>query len=394
MLARAGSAVEVDASQSGGSVATVVDSTGATLSVAADASAPIRLQFSYVVPELGGIVDDGGPAGFGLLARSGNGAMLGHWLPLLTFDPDPMVAFGDVGAFPPAVFSVEVVTDDVVLTGGLDGPCASTELPCTRGRGVGIRDLAVATFLGSPQVVTFEGGVRVAGRSNLATGRVQAIGEESAAAHRRFSDGLGPLPWAQFDIALLPLRAAAGMEFPGLVIVDPEYLDRLDGGFGTFVAVHEVAHQWFHALVGNSSLSDAVVDESLAQYLSHWFYAEEYGEAAADGLFDRYLVGRYRSARQGGMVDIAPASPLPAFGSDDAYGPLVYGRAALAWTFAEDVVGREVVRQFLAELVAARGLRTVTARDVVQRAGDVDPALADVLERWWFDPDPVDDELR
>ena len=41
------------------------------------------------------------------------------------------------------------------------------------------------------------------------------------------------------------------------------------GGFSStreFVIAHEVAHQWWHAMVGNDSISAPVVDEPLAQF--------------------------------------------------------------------------------------------------------------------------------
>lgn len=360
----------------------------------------VRLTGSYTVPALGDIIDDGGPAGFGLLARSDGVTMLGHGLPVLTFDDRPMISWGDVGAFPVANWFVTVQSPPgMIVTGAVDETCSTGEGQCVEAIGIGLRDLAIASF--GPEKTAVDTGagradrfVRVSGPPGLSMPALTAVRDETLGSLDALEGRLGPVPWQEFDVVLAPLRQAAGMEFPGLYVMDPEYLDNLGGGFGTFVVVHEIAHQWFHALVGNSSLTDAVVDESLAQYVSLWYYRDVLGEAAAQGVVDRYLEARYDAFAASGMTEIAPAEALDAFGSNADYGPLTYARAPFAWIVAENALGEQVLADFLRDLVARHGLSEVTSTDVRDLATELDLAdLAAALDRWWFDPTPANDEV-
>lgn len=66
-----------------------------------------------------------------------------------------------------------------------------------------------------------------------------------------------------------------GMEFPGLVMIS----DALDVGAHHEVIVHETAHQWWMAGVGNNEVEFPFLDEALAEYSVVLFYENhlEYG---------------------------------------------------------------------------------------------------------------------
>ncbi len=66
--------------------------------------------------------------------------------------------------------------------------------------------------------------------------------------------------------------------------------------------VHEAAHEWFYSLVGNDQVKDPWLDESLAQYATLRYYAEQYGEAGASGIRESFY-GRWDSCRAGGHPD-------------------------------------------------------------------------------------------
>jgi aminopeptidase N len=69
-----------------------------------------------------------------------------------------------------------------------------------------------------------------------------------------------------------------GMEFSGLAYVSTNWFYAFDGGvqnFLTMITVHEVAHQWWYAKVGNDAAYDPWLDEALSTY-SEYIYVEEF----------------------------------------------------------------------------------------------------------------------
>ena len=348
----------------GASVEVETDAAGARLLVPVDPGEDhlVRVTATYTVPDRARIADDGSPAGYGLLARTDTATMLGHWLPLVALPSDdgPMQARGDVGAFPPAAFSLLVEHSGTLVTGGTERPCPTAADGCTWAQGIGVRDLSAVVLDDAVQAAA--DGVVVHAPAG-AVARLDAVADEAAAGLTALDESLGPLPWPSVDVVAAPVSpGAAGMEFPGMVWVDPGAWPQAGAEFGSYVLAHELAHQWFHALVGNGSLSAPVVDESLAQYLSVVLFDRWFGDGAGDDLADRSLGGRHDRSVGQGVPDEAPAQPLAGFASAESYGANVYGRGGQAWVDAEDAAGRDDVLDALATLVARYGLRQVRPR--------------------------------
>ncbi|MBW3618846.1 MAG: hypothetical protein KY461_01260 [Actinobacteria bacterium] len=398
-----GTGLTVTATVDGDVTEAVVDRDGARLVVplgrerGAGEAVLLRFDVTYDLVTVGRIVDDGGPAAFGLLASHPVGATLGHWLPLLTLpgEDGAMVPWGDVGGFPVAIWSLRTVHDGTLVTGGADGDCpepAAGGRACTWSRGIALRDVSAVLYHEEPvTAATDVAGIRHRAVAAVGTAAAaEAVLGEVVGAAVSFGNRFGALAWNEVDTVAVPLgRGAAGMEFPGLSLIDDEQWTEIEGGFGTAVIAHEIAHQWFHALVGNGSLSSPVVDESLAQYLSYLYWQDTYGPAAARAYAQRSFLDRYEAARARGVRDEAPAQPVDAFPDAETYGVMVYARAPLAWVAAEDELGAEAVEAFLGQVVSRYGLDTVSDRQLVEDAFAFDPELGAILQRAWFTDEPL-----
>ena len=160
----------------------------------------------------------------------------------------------------------------------------------------------------------------------------------------RLARRFGPFPFPSLSVARLP-AAGGGIEYPSSILM-------LDGS--RVVAVHETAHQWFYAMVGNSQALHPWLDEAFAQY----------AEELVDGTAPRGA----RALNEPGDVDATTES----YGSDESrYFSVTYDKGAAALFAAREAAGA-------AKWDAA--LRCYVARNAwrIAHPGDLRAALADL----------------
>ncbi|MCA9612541.1 MAG: hypothetical protein KC586_07245, partial [Myxococcales bacterium] len=240
---------------------------------------------------------------------------------------------------------------------------------------------------------------------------------DAAAALGIFERRFGRYPYRDLDLVEAPLvGGAGGVEFSGLVTLAKMFYGS-GGGMGLgaigpmlaggrqgqvgmresmleFVVAHEVAHQWWHGLVGSDARRHPFVDESLAQFSSIQYVRDRYGEERARREARRQVAANYHTMRLAGASDGAVDRPVAAFGSEMAYAGLVYGKGAFAYEKVREKVGDE---SFF------RHVRSYVDR---HRFGEAPPrALFDLmatgrheqdvraLERRWLDESHGDEDL-
>jgi hypothetical protein len=79
---------------------------------------------------------------------------------------------------------------------------------------------------------------------------------------KRFSKKVGPYPYGRLNVAEMP--AGSGMESPALTWVS----STVKNANLPYIVVHETAHQWFYAVVGNNQAKQPYVDEAVADFLT------------------------------------------------------------------------------------------------------------------------------
>lgn len=352
---------------------------------APDGPVVLGIDLAYDLPDEDELAAGGGPGGYGLLADHGDVVTLGHWLPAVVAIPGnagPVPDWGDLGAFDVGTWVVDVdVESGTLRTGGVD---RTTPDGRHRALGLGLRDLAGAWYPdGAPATVATTGPADAAVLASSTGGEAadapmaDLSGEQLAS----MRDLWGPLPWAELDVVRAPILPAAGMEFPGLVMMDANYWRPTDVDT-EFTLAHEWGHQYAHALVGNGSLSDPVVDEPLAQYLSYrWFHGAD-GADAADEFARRTFADDFDMVRE------APGQPAGDFTSGRAYSVAIYRTAADAWYRAAQDHGLAAVDDAVRTVVDTYALREATEDDLLDIVAEVDPAVGDDL-RSAFDAPPA-----
>jgi aminopeptidase N len=97
-----------------------------------------------------------------------------------------------------------------------------------------------------------------------------------------FADLYGSFPYSR--MLIIEGDFPDGMEFSGLVFVSKTWFTNYDGtpsGYLTLITIHEVAHQWWYARVGNDAALHPWLDEAFSTY-SEYIYFEEYYPSLKD----------------------------------------------------------------------------------------------------------------
>jgi hypothetical protein len=224
-----------------------------------------------------------------------------------------------------------------------------------------------------------------------------------------FEKRFGPYPYRSLDVAEAALvGGAGGVEYSGLATVASMFYRPPAGGAGPlsalsalagnegalgaatdemreFVVAHEVAHQWWHGLVGSDSRLHPFVDESLAQYSAVLYFEDRYGAARGRASGDRNVRANYQMMRLLGESD-GPVDRPVAGSSPISYAGLVYGKGPYYYGALRKQLGSarffEVLRQYAADhRFGFAGPDDFTAL-AASRAGSGAAAVHALARRW------------
>jgi hypothetical protein len=216
------------------------------------------------------------------------------------------------------------------------------------------RDVGVAAGLFTTQEATTPGGVAVT-VGVLPDGDlpVAQLAEWTVAAITDLEAHVGSFPYRTLTVALLP-DYGGGIEYPSMIFeATPSRL----------VLVHEVAHQWFYGMVGNSQFRDPWLDEAFATW----------AEAVVD---EQSAFGYEAGLRLPGEV----GGTMAEFSDDGTYFEVVYGKGGAALLAARAAAGPEAFDAAIRCYVDATAWSIATPEDVYAALLDLPAALPPLLD--------------
>ncbi len=161
-----------------------------------------------------------------------------------------------------------------------------------------------------------------------------------------------------------------------------------------FVVAHEVAHQWWHGLVGSDSRDHPYLDEALAQYSAILYLEDRYGSVRAEKDGAANVLMNYQMMRALGQPDAPADRSVSAFPASIAYAGIVYGKAPYFYKAARAALGDAAFFGALRGYVAQYRFREAPARgpaDAFARAGG--EGRMRPIERRWLDETHGDEDL-
>ena len=203
---------------------------------------------------------------------------------------------------------------------------------------------------------------------------------------KSYNARFGAYPYTEFDVVSTPMQAL-GIEYPGMTGIALNLYDPDEKVLGLpsqvileSAVAHEVAHQWFYNTVGNDQVDEPWLDEAIVQYATGLYYADVYGERAAQGFRDSW----YSSWERVDRADIPIGMPAGAY-VDEEYGAIVYGRGPLFVAALAEEMGQEEFDKFLRDYYESHkwGIGTSNAfKQFAERHCQCD--LTTLFEEWVY----------
>jgi len=216
---------------------------------------------------------------------------------------------------------------------------------------------------------------------------------------RRF----GPYPWKSLTLAEASLPGGAGgAEVPGLSLVAQALASSTGAASGVFelTCYHEIAHQWWQAVVGSDPRRSPWVDEALAQYSAVLVLEDAHGggdagRAAAEQALQTWIALSYQGMRMANVPDGKVARPASEFKSALSYAGLVYGKAPFFFDEARKLMGASAFDAACRAYRQAWAFREAGASSWLAAAQrfDLTHDLAQLERHWWEEPHG-DDDIR
>ena len=174
------------------------------------------------------------------------------------------------------------------------------------------------------------------------------------------SERLGPFPYPDLWVSIIPAQSS-GLEFPSAL----QFGDLGQDELPTLVS-HELAHQWFYALVGNNQARDPWIDESFATFAQALATDQEQGYVLAD-------------IEEGSLGDLG--RPMNYWGYNftyDRYVQVVYDQGAAVLLEARRRAGEDRFDTALRAYIVANAHRVAAPQDVARGFIEL-PEVRDLL---------------
>jgi len=218
-----------------------------------------------------------------------------------------------------------------------------------------------------------------------------------------YEEKFGPYPYLELDVVGADLRGGAGgVEFPGIVTIArmlflSSYLKDIPGGSLLapeskmltdtldFVVAHEVAHQWWNAVVGSHSRKHPFVDEAMANWSALEYMGKVKGKAAWEEQHFMQFELPYQLSRFMGSKDMGVDQPVSAFDSTIHYSAIVYAKGGLFVDAMRAKLGDETMYKAMQNYYEEFAFQIAWPDDIIRHfkeASKLDREVDYLADRW------------
>ena len=184
-----------------------------------------------------------------------------------------------------------------------------------------------------------------------------------------FNELYGVYPYPQYTVAESDFFIG-GMEFPNIVFINKQFYKLQNLLTLEHVVVHETAHQWWYGVVGNNQVSEAFIDEGLAEYSTMVYYKKTKAPEDYRTYFNYYISNNYRFAmaelrQRYNELNMSINKPVNEFEDDLAYETMVYTKTALMLDTLNQQMGDEAFFKALQSLQSKYQFKSITKDEYI-----------------------------
>lgn len=196
-----------------------------------------------------------------------------------------------------------------------------------------------------------------------------------------FSARYGAYPYQSYTLCEINFPTG-GMEYPAMAMIAADLLDAGGESLETVVA-HEVAHQWWYAVVGSDPVNQAWQDEALSQFSMLEYLEDRHGLARREEYEQRELESALRVTVPRGVT---PGAPLDRFSSMSEYALVVYDRGAAMFCALDRMLDGgldDFLRAYYERYAFGRATREDFESLLAETTGeDLTPLIRDYLDTY------------
>lgn len=199
-----------------------------------------------------------------------------------------------------------------------------------------------------------------------------------------YSEAFGPYPYAELDVVEVPLHLAAGVEYPGLILIARSFYPQPgEDIYFELTVAHEVAHQWWYNVVGNDVIDEPWLDEALVQYSTLMYFEAVYGQARYDQVLSAWQQMVDQAVEEG--RDDVVGSPMSHWaGRGDAYALTVYIKGPLFFHALREEIGDEAFVEAMRRYYQTYQYGIAEPEGLLSIAEEVSGQELDPLYRHWI----------
>ena len=297
---------------------------------------------------------------------------LGNWYPIVCvfkdgdFDTTPYYSTGDPFMSDVSNYEIEFSCpkDYFVSASGVAEEKVDGDTKVLKMKATAVRDFALCLSKNAAMVESKVGDtlIRYVGYEN--DENISSSLQVAADAVSYFNEAFGKYPYETLTVSKTPFLFG-GMEYPGLVFISDSIEDENEY---KKVIVHEIAHQWWCAVVGNNESKEAWLDESLAEYSTALFFGahEKYGltyDEFVSNALSSYLLYVDVIETIRGEVNTKMNLPVHEYKNDYEYSYMVYVKGVIMFDSLKSAVGEKKLVSGLAKYYAENKFKIADKND-------------------------------